>query len=157
MAEEIHDRSPPYFQDALESEEVIYHYSRVRRQFVLITDWALLMGRLRSGGGGVYSPIKIEDFLLVTDKRVLLLTINRVETPPVLSVRRMSLRDIVGMEYRHNRLTPWSWTLVVRSLGEIFKVICTGFRSRQAKELPKYLAVPRGIQVKGDEPCLKPV
>jgi hypothetical protein len=133
----------------LESEEVTYHYSKIRRQFGLITDGALLMGRLRGGGGGVCSSIKIEDFLLVTDKRVPRLIINRVETPPVLSVRRMPLRDIAGMEYCHNRLTSWSWTLIVRSLGEIFKVIFTGFRNRQAKEIPKYLAVTRGIQVNG--------
>ena len=141
-----------YLAEALEEGETLLQHVRVRRRFGLLADLGEVVVTLLSGAEGRgYHRVRIHNYLALTDRRFLLVTVDRVMRPHLIETAELPLREIQGLELRRNLITFWSWTLRIDMLSRIVKLVCYWPWNTGARRLLKELSSRTGILVKGLE------
>ena len=140
-----------YLTEALDNGETVLQHVGVRRRSGLLVDIMGLLGTLIRGSSrqGDYYHTRVQDYLALTDRRLLLFTVDRVMRPHLIEVVELSLSEIQGLELRRNLITFWSWTLKIAMASRAVKLIYYWPQNGKAKRLLRELSSRMGILVKG--------
>jgi len=140
-----------YLDEALEDGETVLEHAGVRRRFGLLEDLmglvgALLSGRSRQSG---YYHSRVQDYLALTDRRLLLFIVDRVMRPHLIEVTELPLGEVQSLGIRRNPIAFWSWTLRLDMISRAIKLIYYWPQSSRMRRLLRELSTRTGISVRG--------
>ena len=140
-----------YLDEALEDGETVLGHAGVRRRFGLFEDLMGLVGVLFGGSSSRsgYAHSRVQAYLALTDRRLLLFTVDRVMRPHLIEVMELPLSEMQSLGVRRNPIAFWSWTLRFDMISRAIKLIYYWPQSSRMRILLRELSTRTGISVRG--------